>query len=239
MGFKAVDIWLAVSIHGQQEKIHSWWCPVEQPRGVLLYFHGNAGNLSHRSAAIADWQRHGFSVMIVDYPGYGRSTGSPDEKGCYAAGQAAYDWLVKEQGIEPSQIVLYGKSLGAAIAVELAGKNPHQALVLFAAFTSIPDMAQKTLPFFPSRYIVRTRFDNLSKIKEYTGRLIIAHGESDKLIPPEMGKILFDAAKTQTKWWYPIADAEHFGPPSFFYTEVTKQLMRWQQAGAVAEEKGN
>ncbi len=237
-GLKAIDIWHAVTLHGKQEKVHSWWCPVEKSKGVVLYFHGNAGNLSHRHWAIVDWQRQGYAVLIIDYPGYGRSSGSPDEAGCYAAGQAAYDWLTKEQQYSPQQIVLYGKSLGAAIAVELAMQNPHQALVLFAPFTSIPDMAQKTLPFFPARYMVRTQFDNLSKLKRYEGHLIIGHGETDSLVPMEMGKVLYALAKTNNKVWYAVPDTGHEAPPASFYAEVSKQLQRWQQKPSNVTKRG-
>src|SRR5436190_7397734 len=126
--------------------IHAWWCPTESwepSRGALLYCHGNAGNLSFRGPNIARFQQSlGIAVLIFDYPGFGRSTGRPTEAGCYAAADAAYDWLIAKQNIAPNDVVLYGRSLGGAVATELATRKPPRALVLASSFTSIPDMAQ-------------------------------------------------------------------------------------------------
>src|SRR5437899_3047011 len=110
--------------------IHAWWCPVENAEGALLYCHGNAGNLSHRSDIVAQWQRHiRRDILIFDYPGYGKSGGKPSERGCYAAGDAAYDWLREAKRVPAEKIVLYGSSLGAGVAVDLASRKPHQALL--------------------------------------------------------------------------------------------------------------
>jgi len=142
--------------------IHGWWCPQEGARGAVLYCHGNAGNLSHRAGAIAVWQQlMNQSVFIFDYPGYGKSGGKPSEAGCYAAGQAAYDWLTTVGGVPAEQILLHGGSLGGAVAVNLAVRIPHRALVLVKAFTSIPDMAQRQYPWLPAKWLVRNKFDNL------------------------------------------------------------------------------
>src|SRR5262249_1068229 len=109
--------------------IHAWWCPREGAEGALLYCHGNAGNLSYRGGAIPPFQHAlNVSVLIFDYPGFGKSEGSPDEAGCYAAADAAYDWLTQIQKIPPECLLLYGKSLGGAVAVELASRRPCRAL---------------------------------------------------------------------------------------------------------------
>jgi fermentation-respiration switch protein FrsA (DUF1100 family) len=177
-------------------QIHAWWCPAPgwQPeRGAMLYCHGNAGNLSHRAEAILRWQEHlETAVLIFDYPGYGRSEGSPTESGCYAAADAAYDWLTQIQGVPPNQIVLYGGSLGGGVAVELATRRPHRALILVSTFTSIPDMAP--WPLSPTRRLVRNRFENLSKIGQCRRPVFIAHGTADSLIPYAQSERLFAAA---------------------------------------------
>jgi hypothetical protein len=175
---------------------HAWWLPHPQPRGALLYCHGNAGNLSHRGPMMAEWHRRmHYSVLIFDYPGYGKSTGSPSEAGCYASGEEAYQWLTTEGGMAPDQIVLYGGSLGGGVAVDLASRHPHRALVLIAAFTSVPDMAQKLYPWLPARWLVRSQFNNLAKISQSKGPVFIAHGDADRLIPIEHGRKLFEAAR--------------------------------------------
>src|SRR5262245_46618727 len=138
-------------------RIHAWWCPRPGSEGAVLYCHGNAGNLSFRRGALAEWLHHfGESVLIFDYPGLGRSAGSPTEDGCYAAAEAAFDWLTGSQGVAPERVVLYGKSLGGGVAVELALRRPHRALVLANTFTSLPDMAQKLYPWLPARWLART-----------------------------------------------------------------------------------
>lgn len=177
-------------------RIHAWWYPRDGATGAVLYCHGNAGNLSHRGTALQEWQREiGESVLIFDYPGYGKSSGSPSEAGCYAAGDAAYDWLVEKQHIPPERLILFGKSLGGGIAIELASRRPHRALVLAKAFTSAPDIGQSIYPFLPVRLLMRNRFDNVAKIGLCPRPVFIAHGTTDELIPPAHGQRLFAAAR--------------------------------------------
>src|SRR5262249_33522659 len=154
-----------------------------------------AGNLSWRGgAAVQFMQALGVSVLLFDYPGYGKSEGKPNEAGCYAAGDAFYDWLTQTQKIPGENIILFGKSLGGGVATELAVQRPHRALVLAKAFTSIPDMAQKQLPFLPGRWLVSNQFDNLEKISRCKRPIAIGHGDRDELIPFWMGEKLFAAA---------------------------------------------
>jgi len=195
-GFAKQDVWWNLE---SGERIHAWWCPLAGASWFVLYCHGNAGNLSFRSGTIERWQnRVGASVLIFDYPGYGRSSGRPNEKNCYASGLAAYRWL-REQGVAAERIVLFGESLGGGVAVELAIHQPHAALVLLATFTSIPELAQEIFPFLPARWLCRTRFDNLSKLRQYTGPLLLIHGEDDTLVPPHHSQRLFDACPSQQK----------------------------------------
>jgi uncharacterized protein len=177
-------------------KVHGWWCPPSgwQPeQGALLYCHGNAGNLSHRAEQIRRWQEQlGLAVFIFDYPGYGKSDGRPSESGCYAAANAAYDWIVQQT--PPERLLIYGGSLGGGIATEVASRRPHRALILLSTFSSIPDMAQTLYPFVPARWLVRNRFDNLGKIANCARPIFMAHGTVDEVIPFEQGKKLFEAA---------------------------------------------
>jgi fermentation-respiration switch protein FrsA (DUF1100 family) len=202
-------------------RIHAWWCPVEnwQPaQGALLYCHGNAGNLSCRADAIALWQQAlGVSVLIFDYPGYGKSDGRPTEAWCYAAADAAYHWLVDTMRVPASRLSIFGASLGGGVAVDLASRQPHRALILAKTFTSIPDVAQCLYPWLPARRLVRNRFDNLEKISRCTGPIFIAHGTADRLIPWTQSKRLFEAA-SEPKQFLALEGLDHKDPlnPEFF-----------------------
>src|SRR5262249_15239623 len=148
---RAEDVWL--SLDGGV-RVHAWWCPPEgwEPgQGAVLYCHGNAGNLSHRAESIRRWQeRLNTGVLIFDYPGYGRSTGRPGEAGCRAAADAACDWLLRERGVAPANVLLHGGSLGGAVAADLATRRPYRALVLLGTFTSVADMARRLYPWLPA-----------------------------------------------------------------------------------------
>ncbi len=192
--------------------IHAWWCPTEDwepAQGAMLYCHGNAGNLSHRATAIARWQRElGESILIFDYPGYGRSQGKPSEAGCYAAGDAAYDWLTQTKKVPPERLLIYGGSLGGGVAVDLASRRPHRGLVLTKTFTSIPDAAQHLYPWLPARWLARNQFNNLEKIGRCTQPVFIAHGTTDGLVPFSHGQRLF-AAASEPKYFLTMTDIGH------------------------------
>jgi fermentation-respiration switch protein FrsA (DUF1100 family) len=202
-------------------RLHAWWStpPGWEPgRGAVLYCHGNAGNLSHRGEALRLWAKEmGQAVLIFDYPGYGRSAGRPTEAGCYAAGEAGYAWLTEVQKVRPADVILYGGSLGGAIATELASHRPFRALVLMAAFTSFADMAQKTFPWLPARWLVRNKLDNVTKIALCRGPVFIAHGTADGLVPFTHGERLY-AAACGPKRFYPMVGHDHNdgAGPEFF-----------------------
>lgn len=210
-----------VELSADGVKIHAWWCPPpgwKPEHGAMLYCHGNAGNLSHRGGAIADWQRErAEAVLIFDYPGYGRSEGAPSEAGCYAATDAAYDWLTEVQKVRPEAVILLGRSLGGGAAAHLAVSRPHRALVLLCAFTSVPDMAQQMFPWLPCRWLVRNRFENLSRIKQCRGPLLIAHGTADEVVPFTHGERLF-AAANEPKHFFAMPGEGHNAAlgPDFF-----------------------
>jgi fermentation-respiration switch protein FrsA (DUF1100 family) len=132
---------------------------------------------------------------LVDYPGYGRSTGSATEKSCYACGDAAYGWLTDTAGIPGRKIILYGGSLGGGIATDLAARHPHRALVLVSTFTSFPEQAQTLYPWLPARWLVSNQYNNLAKLGSVTGPVFIAHSRRDGLVPFAMGERLFSAAR--------------------------------------------
>lgn len=200
--------------------IHAWWCPVPGATETVLFCHGNAGNLSIQGNTIPNWQkRMNLSVLIFDYPGYGRSTGKPTEAGIYAAADKAYDWLVHDRKIAATSILLVGESLGCAVAVDLAHRKPHRAVVLISAFTSIPDMARDHY-LWPAGWLVRNRFDNLAKMGEVSGPVFIAHGDCDTMIPFGHSQRLFAAAR-EPKQFFTLKGCDHNNPlPEKFHDSL-------------------
>lgn len=160
---------------------------------TLLYLHGNAGNLAGRSGLLQQLSEFGVSVLALEYRGYGQSEGSePSEVGLYSDAQAAYEWAVAKT--PASNLVLWGESLGGGPACELASTQPVGGVVLQSTFTSIADMAALSFPWLPVRMLVRTRFDNLSKIQRIQVPKLFLHSRHDEVVPFDMGQRLFAAA---------------------------------------------
>lgn len=177
-------------------KLHAWWLPPARPdAGAFLVSHGNGGNLSFRGDMASELRRvTGAGVLLYDYPGYGHSEGSSSEAGCYAAGDAAYLWLTTEGKVPPGRVILLGESLGGGVAVDLASRHDHRALVLMCTFTSLPAAAKNRFPFLPAHTLMRARFDSLSKIGRCPRPVFAAHGTADRTVPFEQGEALFAAA---------------------------------------------
>ncbi len=217
------DVWLQARTG---ERIHAWWCPTPKHDWVLLYCHGNAGNLSFRRELIRHWQRElNASVLIFDYPGFGKSAGKPTEAGCYAAAHAAYDWLTTVQQVPAGELVLYGKSLGGAMAVELAVSRPHAALVIQSSFTSLPDLGQEMFFFLPVRWLVRSRYDSRARLEHYTGPLFVGHGDQDDLIPCRHGERLYAACPSPTKQFFCLDACGHNDVGTRDFYAAVKQFL--------------
>jgi fermentation-respiration switch protein FrsA (DUF1100 family) len=201
--------------------IHAWWWPTQHASGAVLYCHGNAGNLSSRGPTLGKVrQALGESVLVFDYPGYGKSGGSVSEEGCYRAADAAYHWLVHDRHIEPERIIIYGGSLGGGIAVDLASRRKHRALVLTKTFTTLPDVAGNLYPWLPARWLMRNRFDNLGKIGKCQGPVFFAHGTADRIVPYVLGQRLF-AAANEPKELFTVPGADHNEPlPAEFFQRL-------------------
>jgi hypothetical protein len=173
-------------------RVHAWWLPDPKAPFALLHLHGNAGNLEDRRDLLVDLKGLGLNVLAVDYRGYGKSDGKPSEAGLYADARAAFDWLAKK--VPPERIVIHGESLGGAVAIELASKVPCAGLVVQSTFTSAPDMSSRVLPWFPARWFMRSRFDNLAKVPGLKIPKLFIHSRTDEIIPFEMAERLYAAA---------------------------------------------
>ena len=176
------------------ETLHAWWVPVTAARGTVLILHGNAGNISHRLDYLAMFNRLGYASLIIDYRGYGASSGSPSEQGTYRDAEAAWRYLITERKLQPRDIVLFGESLGGGVATWLAAKYPPRALVLASTFTSVPDLAAQVYPWLPVRLLARMRYDNRDRIAKIAVPVLIAHSRNDDIIPYAHGEALFAAA---------------------------------------------
>ena len=198
--------------------LNGWFIPApdrgassdENPDEVtLLWLHGNGGNMGHRVEDLALFHHLlGVNVFIFDYRGYGKSQGKPSEMGVYLDARAALAYLTSRDDVEPGRVVYFGRSLGAAVAVELALHHRPTGMVLFSPFTSLADMAQALYPFSPVRLLAGKRFDSQSRIRSYHGPLLVIHGEEDEIIPSEQGRALYDAARGP-KHFHAIAGAHH------------------------------
>jgi fermentation-respiration switch protein FrsA (DUF1100 family) len=162
---------------------------------TILYFYGNGSSVAWSESEFDRFRRLGCNVLIPDYAGYGDSGGSVSEAGCYQTAEAAYDWLVRQPGIDPHKVVVVGWSLGGAVAIDLASKKPVAGLAVFNAFTTMGDVASNLISWAPVRLLLRYKFDNLSKIPAVKCPVLICNGKLDTLVDPAMGDRLAAAAK--------------------------------------------
>ncbi|MCC3414274.1 MULTISPECIES: alpha/beta fold hydrolase [unclassified Microcoleus] len=219
------EVWLPVNGRSPKtaktDKIHGWWLPTAnpQPLGTLLYLHGKGFNIGTNINQSYRFRELGFSVLLMDYRGYGRSQGSfPSEARIYEDAETAYNYLVKQRQLSPSEIFLYGHSLGGAVAVELAVTHPKVAgLIVQSSFTSMLDMVerQSLMRLFPVRLLLTQKFDSLNKVKLLRIPVLFAHGSADPLIPAAMSEKLY-AAAGEPKQILLVPNAKHNNGDAFF-----------------------
>ena len=208
------DAWFET---GDGVKLHGWYAGHEDPRAVILFCHGNAGNVTHRAETLHTLHEFvGASVLIFDYRGYGRSEGNPYEEGILADARAARAWLAQREGIAEKDVVMMGRSVGGAVAVDLAAKDGARGLVLESTFSSMPDVAAYHYRWLPVRWLMRTRFNSLAKIGDYHGPLLQSHGDADTIIPYRFGRRLFDAAN-EPKQFVTLPGRDHNDPQNREY----------------------
>jgi uncharacterized protein len=191
-GMDFEDVYLTTS---DGERLHGWFVPRKGARATLLFFHGNAGNISDRIESIRQFHNLGLNVFIFDYRGYGKSTGRPTEQGLYIDAIAAYDHLTTGRGIPPDSIIIFGRSLGGSVAAFLASQRPAAALALESTFTSVADVARGYYPIYPVRLLTRYRLPTIEYLAGYNGPLLVAHSPDDELISVRFGRELYEAAR--------------------------------------------
>jgi uncharacterized protein len=208
------DVWLTAE---DGVRLHAWHAAPVTGRGgaleavatdrAVLFLHGNAGNVSHRYEIIESFATLPANVLALDYRGYGRSHGTPSEDGLYADAQAAWDYLTQTRGVPADRVVIYGESLGGAVAVDLASRVQPCALVVQSSFTSIADMAAEVMPFVP-RFLLRTKMNSLDKIARVRCPVLVVHSPADDIVPYKLGRKLYEAAP-EPKRFHEIKDAPH------------------------------
>ena len=174
-------------------RLHAWWVPAPASRKTLLFLHGNAGNISHRLDKLAVLNEVDASVLLLDYRGYGRSAGAPDEAGTYRDADTAYEWL-RARGVPAAAIVVYGESLGGPIAVDLAARREVGGLVLESAPSSIVGVARHHYPWLPVEWFLSVRYDALARLPNVRAPLLILHSPHDEIVPFAMAETLYAAA---------------------------------------------
>jgi uncharacterized protein len=193
------DVYLPVKLeNGNTENIHGWWIPSDRKDAqVLLYLHGTGKNIQANLEHSNRLHKLGFSILLIDYRGYGRSDGDfPSEAGIYLDAQTAWNYLTQQQKINPKQIVIYGHSLGGAIAIDLAQKHPDAAgLIVESSFSSMRDMVYLDPKFsiFPIDILLNQKFDSIHKVADLKMPVLYIHGTADEVIPFNMSQKLFDA----------------------------------------------
>jgi len=207
-GIHPEEVWLTTS---DGIKLNAYFLAAPDSPKVLLWFHGNAENIGMGLDHLKVLSQLGVNVMEVDYRGYGKSEGSPSEAGVYRDADAAYQYLVESRKFAPKGIYLYGHSLGGAVAVDLASRRECGGLIVESSFTSVPDMARHVYYVPVARYLPSSRFDSVVKIARVHSPVLVIHGTRDAVVPFEMGRRLYEAAR-EPKAFLPIEGAAHDDP---------------------------
>ena len=186
------------------ETLHGWWIPApdvsretspdEPSEHTLLFFHGNAGNISGRLESVQQFHQLGLNVLIVDYRGYGQSTGSPSEEGIYRDTAACWRYLTESKNLAPQKIIVFGRSMGGGPATWLAAQEQPGALILESVFTNVPDVGAHHYSFLPVRALATNQFDNESRVAEIDAPKLFIHSRGDRVVPFELGRKVYEAA---------------------------------------------
>lgn len=204
-GLRFEEVWITTE---DGLRLNAWFFPNPASPRVIVWFHGNAENIGYGLDYLKALSRLGTNILAVDYRGYGKSEGSPDEAGVYRDAEASYQYLVHERRFAPANIILCGHSLGGAVAIDLAARHECGGLIVESSFTSAKEMARRMLPIPFLPYVPKSQFDSLAKIRRVKSPILIVHGTRDEVIPFSMGQRLYEAAP-QPKWFLSVEGAGH------------------------------
>ncbi|MFV1997122.1 MAG: alpha/beta hydrolase [Acidiferrobacterales bacterium] len=191
LGMDYENVWLRTA---DNVSLHGWYVPAKKSKYTLLFFHGNAGNISHRLESLKIFNELGLSVLIIDYRGYGNSGGRPTEAGTYEDARAAWQYLVSERGMDEKNIILFGRSLGAAIAAQLATVVSPGGIIVESAFTSTEALAKTVYWYLPVKLLTRIHYPTAKYISRISSPILVIHSRQDEIVPFRQGRQLFDLA---------------------------------------------
>lgn len=219
--------------------VHAWAVPaIAESAKWVLVCHGNAGNISHRLDTIRVFHDMGFGVLIFDYRGYGRSPGRPSERKSYEDAMSAWNWLTRERGVAPENVVIFGRSMGGAVAAWLAAETRPGALVVESAFTSIPDMGSRLYPYLPTRWLTRIHYPTVDLVGRVNCPVLVLHSSQDSLVPVEFGRCIHEAASPPKA--FVELRGDHNGTmidPTYSYEETLAEGLR--RIGVLAPRPGS
>ena len=208
-------------------EIHSLYWPAAKDRPTILFFHGNAQTVFEWALIRHELQVMDCGLLLVDYPGYGKSSGKPSEESLYSCGHAAFKWLTGEGGLASEEIVIFGKSLGGGVTCEVARGKKLKGVVLESTFTSIPAVAKKLLPMLPINFIFKSeRYESINKLPEISAPVLVVHGKRDDLIPLREGEALYEKAN-EPKELYLVGGAGHNDVAMVAGDEYGFRLRNW------------
>ena len=193
------------------ETLRGWLVRSPGARGVVLFLHGNAGDIGDRVPTAALLQRLRVDVLLVDYRGYGHSSGRPSEEGTYRDAEAMWRHLTEARGVAPERIVVHGRSLGGAVAAWLAARTRPGGVILESTFTSLPDVAARLYPFLPVRRLMRVRYPLLEHLRGLRSPLLVVHSEDDRLVPFDHARAILEAAPVARKRLVAIRGSHEWG----------------------------
>jgi hypothetical protein len=205
-GLDYEELWLTTAdgVH-----LHGWYVPAPATRGAILFLHGNGGNISHRLDTLKIFHDLGLAALIIDYRGYGASGGRPSEEGTYLDAQAAWRHLLEVKGYSQDRIVLFGRSLGGAVAAWLAARTRPAGLIVESTFTSVEDMGRHYYPFLPVRWLTRIHYPVLGYLRQVQSPVLIVHSPDDEIVPYNQGRRLYEAAPMPKYFLELIGDHNH------------------------------
>lgn len=216
--------------------INAWLIKSSTGRGTLIFCHGNAGNIGDRLEKILLFHQMGLNILIIDYRGYGKSQGQPNEAGIYKDAVAAYDYLRSRKDIDHSSIIGYGDSLGGAVVIDLATKRDLAALIVHSSFTSAADMARTIYPFIPS-FLLDTKMNSVAKVRTIAIPKLFIHSRADEIVPFRLGERLYQAA-AQPKEFLELSGG-HNDTPIDAQGKMAKEIITFLRRRNVIKQSGN
>lgn len=204
-GLPAEDRWFEAQ---DGTTLHGWWIPHKRARGTLLYCHGNTGSIAGRIGVFKYLRGLRVNLFAFDYRGYGRSSGTPSERGLYLDARSAFDFLIEDLDQNPAEVLVFGHSLGGAVAIDCALDRPMAGLIIQSSFTHIRDAAKSMFPTLPMHLAATRQFRSIDKVGELTMPKLFIHGRADETVPYSLGEELYEAA-ADPKEHYEVPGAGH------------------------------